>query len=115
MAQDVYYHHELCDDLAGPLFLELSEAAKFRLYADLASRGLRLIAVLHTHPYDWVDLSEVDQQNQLCSRLGFWSIVIPRYAKKPWMVTRFGVHVRIENGWERLKKAEVSRRILIDS
>jgi proteasome lid subunit RPN8/RPN11 len=115
IAEDVYFHHKLCNDLAGPLSLELSEPAKYRLYADLASKGLRLIALPHTHPDEWVDLSEIDRTNQLCSRLGFWSIVIPRYADKPWMATRFGVHVRTERGWKRLKRAEVGRRIIVES
>src|SRR5438477_11346252 len=32
----IHLHHELCDDRAGPLSLQLSEVAKFRLYQHLA-------------------------------------------------------------------------------
>jgi proteasome lid subunit RPN8/RPN11 len=92
------FHHRLCDDSGAPLFLELTEAAKFSLYSELETMGLRLVALIHTHPKDWVGLSAVDQANQICSRRGFWSIVAPRYGQEPWDTARFGVHSRIEDG-----------------
>lgn len=109
----MYFHHELGDDRAGPLSLELSETAKYRLYDTLHREQLRLIALIHTHPREWVDLSEVDAQNQLSSRIGFWSLVVPWYARRTWRATSMGVHERTERGWHRLTKKEVQHRFRI--
>jgi proteasome lid subunit RPN8/RPN11 len=107
------FHHKLCDDRANELFLELSEAAKFQLYQALAASQLRLVALVHTHPEDWVDLSSIDRENQLCSRLGFWSLVVPNYGRPPWSLSTIGVHVRVENGWHRLTPGEIKRMVHI--
>jgi hypothetical protein len=114
VAERVYFHHELCDDRSGPLFLELSETAKFRLYENLARDGLRVVALIHTHPDDWVGLSRTDRGNQISSRTGFWSIVVPWYAREPWGVTGMGVHVRVEGGWHRLSEDSVARRFIVE-
>jgi proteasome lid subunit RPN8/RPN11 len=113
-AREVMFHHELCDDHGGPLSLELSEAAKFNLYRELAERGLRLVSLVHTHPHQWVDLSPVDQANQLSSRVGFWSVVIPDYAVEPWDIPRMGFHVRTHRGWRRLTPSAMRCRVVIE-
>jgi proteasome lid subunit RPN8/RPN11 len=113
IAERVYYHHELCDDRATALSLELTEAAKFRLYQELAKENRQLIALVHTHPEDWVGLSWIDRKNQISSRVGFWSIVIPWYGREPWNAEKMGVHVRSDPGWHRLNAAEVLRRFII--
>lgn len=106
------FHHEICDDHATALSLELSEAAKFNLYQNLARKGLKLLAMIHTHPDDWVDLSLIDRRNQLCSRIGFWSIVVPNYARPPWNIHEMGFHLRTEYGWYQLTPDETDRMIL---
>jgi hypothetical protein len=113
MAQSVHFHHDLCDDHARPLSIELSEEAKFRLYQELGAGGQRLVALIHTHPQDWVGLSEVDQANQLSSRLGFWSLVVPWYAREPWTLEAIGVHVRIAVGWHRIPAADVGCHVRV--
>jgi proteasome lid subunit RPN8/RPN11 len=113
-AERVIFHHELCDDQAGALFLELSETAKFRLYQDLANEGFRIIALLHTHPSSWVDLSDVDRRNQLSSRIGFWSIVVPFYGRRPWKIRRLGVHILTMDGWHRFSQDESCRRVVVE-
>jgi len=109
----VYFHHELCDDKGGPLSLELTEEAKFTLYETLRRESLKLVGMIHTHPKDWVDLSLVDQGNQLCSRIGFWSLVVPWYARKPWELSSIGVHIRSDIGWYRLTPDEVIQHVII--
>jgi proteasome lid subunit RPN8/RPN11 len=99
IASDVLFHHELCDDRAGPLSLELTERAKFGLYRTLAASGQKLVGMIHTHPEDWVGLSPIDQKNQICSRIGFWSLVAPWYGEPPWELGTMGVHVRTDSGW----------------
>lgn len=113
IAERVLFHHELCDDRGGPLSISLTEAAKFDLYQTLAAANQRLVALLHTHPEDWVDLSWVDQQNQISSRVGFWSIVVPWYGREPWELTTMGIHVRQPNGWERLPNEAIAHRIVL--
>ncbi|HTD24067.1 MAG TPA: hypothetical protein VK738_15525 [Terriglobales bacterium] len=113
VGEQVYFHHELCDERGTALSLELTEAAKFQLYQKLSKEGRQLIALLHTHPEDWVDLSSIDQDNQLSSRIGFWSIVIPWYARPPWDTEAMGIHVRSNPGWYRLTESEIRRRFLI--
>lgn len=112
-AQRLFFHHELCDDHSGPLFLELSEDAKFHLYRELAAENLRMIALIHTHPAAWVGLSPVDERNQLSSRIGFWSIVIPHYAQQPSTLSEMGVHVRTSEGWHQLEESEVVARVVV--
>jgi proteasome lid subunit RPN8/RPN11 len=110
----VTFHHELADDHATALSLELPEAAKFSLYQHLAAAGDTLLALLHTHPESWVDLSPIDERNQLSSRIGFWSIVLPHYATRAWRVDDTGFHVRCERGWYRLSAAEIEARLAIE-
>jgi proteasome lid subunit RPN8/RPN11 len=93
--------------------MHLTEAAKFQLYEELNRLHLRLIAGIHTHPEDWVDLSWIDRQNQLCSRKGFWSIVVPWYGKESWLIDNMGVHIRTSNGWGRLTTDQTRTHVCI--
>jgi hypothetical protein len=110
---DVVFYHDLGDDKGKPLSLELSEDAKLSLYGNLAERGVKLLAMLHTHPEGWVGLSSIDQANQLCSRIGFWSLVLPWYGAGSWSLKRTGVHVRTNDGWYQFSSAQAKERILI--
>jgi hypothetical protein len=112
--RDVLFFHDLCDDRGRSLSLELSEEAKFALYEELARRGQKLIGMVHTHPEGWVGLSGIDEANQLCSRIGFWSLVLPYYAMRPWAVTATGVHIRVDKGWHQFSKEESKTRIIIE-
>jgi proteasome lid subunit RPN8/RPN11 len=110
--QDVHFYHDLCDDKGHALSLELSEEAKYKLYQQLADREQVLVGMIHTHPESWVDLSWVDRENQLCSRIGFWSLVLPYYGKRKWCIGTTGVHIRTDSGWHWFNKAEASKRII---
>lgn len=111
--QDVLLLHDLCDDKGRSLSLELSEEAKFALYRELAERGQKLVGMIHTHPEDWVDLSRIDKANQLCSRIGFWSLVLPYYGERSWKIESTGVHIRIDSGWHWFSKEESLRRLIV--
>lgn len=95
-------YHELDDDRASEDFVELSELGKYRLYRLIEQNNLRIIAMSHTHPSRWVGLSPVDQANQISSRVGFWSIVLPNFGREPWEIQRMGFHIREERGWRQL-------------
>jgi len=112
--RSVLFHHEIADDRATALSLELPEKAKFSLYEQLARDKLRVLALLHTHPDSWVDLSWIDQQNQISSRMGFLSIVLPLYGNVSWHVDAIGFHVKCERGWRRLTTSEVHTAVEID-
>jgi len=108
----VHFYHDLCDDKGRALSLELSEEAKYKLYRHLADRGELLVGMIHTHPASWVDLSMVDRENQLCSRIGFWSLVVPYYANRKWRIEATGVHIRTDSGWHWFDEDEASKRII---
>lgn len=93
--------------------MELSEDAKFHLYQELNQRGLKLVGMIHTHPEDWVELSPVDKRNQLCSRIGFWSLVVPWYGQQPWHLPEMGIHARSATGWEQFTGEEILKRIIL--
>lgn len=112
-AREVLFFHDLCDDQGRALSLELSEAAKFSLYKGLAARNLKLVGMIHTHPEDWVGLSYIDQANQLCSRIGFWSLVLPYYGTQMWNINTTGVHIRISEGWHQFSRKEAAERIIV--
>lgn len=112
---DVVFHHELGDDRATALSLELPEVAKFALYKRLAARGEILLALLHTHPEDWVGLSPIDARNQLCSRIGFWSIVLPFYGATKWQNAAVGFHIRCDRGWQQLDADALRERFRIET
>ena len=114
IVQDVFFMHDLCDDQGGAHSLELSEDAKFWLYRELSRRGQKLLGMIHTHPEDWVGLSRVDRANQLCSRIGFWPLVVPFYAQRPWELTTVGVHIRVDPGWYQFSDQDVKERIVIE-
>lgn len=113
IADDVRFHHELCNDKAGSHYLEISEKAKFDLYTELAKTGKEIVALIHTHPKDWVGLSLIDQENQISSRIGFWSLVVPWYGREPWSIEKIGFHVRGRIGWNQLTVPETSSRFVL--
>jgi hypothetical protein len=69
--------------------------------------------MIHTHPEDWVDLSGIDKNNQLCSRIGFWSLVLPYYAKQSREIKTTGIHIRADRGWHQLSEEDAAKRIVI--
>jgi proteasome lid subunit RPN8/RPN11 len=111
--EGVRFFHDLCDDKGRSLSLELSEDAKFALYEEMAQSNQKLVGMIHTHPSDWVDLSGVDKGNHLCSRIGFWSLVLPYYAAKSWDAKSTGVHIRADLGWYWLTGDEAVKRVII--
>ncbi len=108
-------HDDLGEDHGTAFSVRLSEAGKIRLYQHLERTGLRVVALVHTHPDSWVDLSPIDEDNQISSRVGVWSLVLPYYGHPSgWNHGDIGVHVRAEKGWKRLSAAEAASRVLLD-
>lgn len=112
---DAVFHHRLADDHATAMSLELPETAKFKLYEDLVKRHLTLVSLIHTHPSDWVGLSEVDQSNRISSTVGFWSIVVPFYGNTSWNLDHMGFHVLENTGWYALNWSERMNRFRLEA
>lgn len=108
------FDHLLCDDRADAVSMALTEEAKLRLYKEMNGLGLTLIAAVHTHPEDWVGLSQIDQRNQLSSKNGFWSLVLPWYGRRPLEPSDMGVHIRLQGAWWRLTEDQVSSQFRIE-
>jgi len=107
------------DDLPGTIGRRLQHrtsreavAALLRLTREL---GLVIVADIHTHPADWVDLSVVDQAHPIEYRIGLLALVLPDFASGPPELARAGVHEYLGDGrWNTLTGADAHGRIGID-
>lgn len=96
----------------GSLFHRMTLDGASRLFADLRADGLRIVADVHTHPAEWVGLSDVDREHPIEFRRGLICLVLPGYAVGNPSVELTGVHVyrgdgqwadRLETGVEHLE------------
>jgi len=84
----------------------MSQAGRhFRAY------HLQRVAQVHTHPGDWVDHSQYDDEMAYSQHLGAVSIVMPNHARSRPALSNCGVHVREEQGWRMLAQSEISSYI----
>jgi len=84
------------------------------LVVSLAQLKLALVAQVHSHPGDWVDHSDGDDVGALVRFLGFWSLVVPNFARAGMQpLHRVGVH-RFEDGvFQRLAIEAVAARVRV--
>jgi len=107
------------DDLPGTVGRRLQHRTSRQAVAmllDLArARGLRIVADIHTHPSEWVDLSDVDREHPIEYRPGLIALVLPTFALDPPDLTRTGVHEYIGRGeWVRIKSDVLPSRLVIE-
>lgn len=95
----------------SPLQLRLSWTAMSRL-TDLADeRGCYLVGQIHSHPGDFIDLSEVDERYGVRFQ-NYLSVVCPDYAQhKVSGFDECGVHLFNDGRYRRLSTEETKRRI----
>ena len=99
---------------AGPLHHRASRASVEGLFDEMRRRGEDLIADVHTHPEDWVDLSRTDREHPLEYRLGMLAVVLPWFAATAPSLRQVGVHEYVSTAtWRRLSGAEVAARFHI--
>ena len=99
---------------AGLLFHVTSREATTSLFALLRERRLQIIADVHTHPADWVDLSLTDAAHPIEYRIGLLALVLPNFAEDAPELSIVGVHEYLGSGaWRRLTAHEAVRRIQI--
>jgi len=78
----------------------------------LATQHLSLVAQVHSHPGEWVDHSDGDDEGALVKFDGFWSIVVPTFARKGMTpIESCGVHVYRRRAFRRLTSAAIAARV----
>ncbi len=97
--------------ITTPLHMSLSSNAMIKLTNLAEELGVFLIGQIHSHPGNFIDLSEVDK------RLGiriqdYLSVVCPYYAQRDMAdLNEFGFHVFENNSYRRMPNNEVLTRI----
>jgi len=86
----------------------MSQAGRhFRAY------HLQRLAQVHTHPGDWVDHSQYDDEMAYSQHRGAVSIVMPNHASCRPALSGCGVHVREDGGWRMLAQSEISSYVSV--
>lgn len=78
----------------------------------LGNLGTSLVAQVHSHPSEWVDHSDGDDEGALVRFPGYWSLVVPSFARggmRPLEVC--GVHLYEEGKFARLTTKAVQARV----
>jgi proteasome lid subunit RPN8/RPN11 len=89
-------------------------AANTAVVAALATCGLTLIGQVHSHPGDWVDHSDGDDHGALIKFEGYWSVVVPTFARQGLLpLTRCGIHLYSHGRFARLTDAAVGARVRV--
>jgi hypothetical protein len=100
---------------AGALYHRASRECVARLFAEMRERGESLIADVHVHPEDWVDLSPTDEAHPIEYRVGLLAVVLPHFAVRSPSLLGVGVHEYVATSeWRRLPQAEVRQRFHIE-
>ena len=76
--------------------------ANAAVVSTLATQGLILIGQVHSHPGDWVDHSDGDDEGALVRFQGYWSLVVPAFARRGLLLTRCGIHLYDRGRFARL-------------
>jgi hypothetical protein len=67
--------------------------ANAEVIAFLSDRGLAMVGQVHTHPGEWVDHSEGDDEDAFMPTENYISIVVPTYCRRGMLpIGRCGVH-----------------------
>lgn len=89
-------------------------AANTAVVSTLATCGLTLIGQVHSHPGDWVDHSDGDDRGALVKFEGYWSVVVPTFARRGLLpLTRCGIHLYGQGRFARLTDTAVDARVRV--
>jgi len=78
----------------------------------LYEHGVTIIAQLHSHPEDAYH-SSTDDTFPISTSLGSFSLVVPYFAKQPFMLSNCAVYRLLDIGWTPLTRSEIERTIII--
>ncbi len=106
------------DDLPGVESFALqhrtTRTATAVLFEQLREKRLSIVADLHTHPEEWVDLSWVDKAHPIEYRPGLTALVLPGYATGAPSLDETGVHIYLGDGqWRRLRESQAKSKVRI--
>lgn len=80
----------------------------------LARHELSLVAQVHSHPGDWVGHSDGDDAGALVRFQGFWSLVVPQYARAGMLpLQSVGIHLFEDGAFRRLGWEAVAARVRV--
>jgi hypothetical protein len=80
----------------------------------LGDLSLGLVGQIHSHPGEWVDHSDGDDEGALVRFEGYWSIVVPRFAARGVRpLSGCGVHLFTQGAFRRLTAEAVERRVRV--
>jgi proteasome lid subunit RPN8/RPN11 len=114
VVHDVVFLDDLPGVHGGRLHHCTTRPAVAALLSRLRSAGWQIVADVHTHPRDWVDLSPVDRQHPIEHRIGLVAIVLPHYGRGPIRLESVGVHeYQGSYRWRTLPLAETLTKIEI--
>lgn len=89
-------------------------AANTAVVSTLATQGVTLIGQVHSHPGDWVDHSDGDDTGALVRFEGYWSLVVPAFARRGLLpLTPCGIHLYDQGRFARLTDAAVAARVRV--
>jgi hypothetical protein len=115
IVRSVYFLDDLGPVSAGPLHHRASRECLANLFLTLRDRGESVVADVHCHPKDWVDLSPTDEAHPIEFRIGLLAIVVPNFASTSPELRIVGVHEYLGNStWSRLSAAQVRKRFFIE-
>lgn len=78
----------------------------------LGQLGLSLVGQVHSHPGAWVDHSDGDDDGALVRFEGYWSLVVPLFARDGMRpIERCGVHIFRSGCFRRLTASAVGARV----
>lgn len=99
---------------SGRLHHRASRRSVEQVFTEMRRRGEVLVADVHTHPEDWVDLSTTDRAHPIEYRIGLIAVVVPWFASGPPSLQGVGVHEYTATSmWRRLEADEVMDRLQI--
>lgn len=114
IAQSVTFLDDLPGVRAGELYHRPSRQTIEALFNVLRERQEIIVADIHTHPGEWVDLSITDAAHPIEFRRGLPAMIIPYYAQAEPTLEGLGLHEYIGDGvWAKLAPEEIRRIILI--
>ena len=88
--------------------------ANAKLVLTLARLDLVLVAQVHSHPGDWVDHSDGDDSGALVRFQGFWSLVVPHFARGGMQhLSNLGIHLYDAGEFRRLSNEAAAARVRI--
>ena len=95
--------------------VEFTDESLEEIADEVISRGEKLVAQVHSHPFEAFH-SEVDNQYPIIHRRGFLSIVIPFFGRHGFEeFGRYRVYEYVENNhWKELSQKAMKRRFHIE-